>query len=80
MQNDVTLTADDEGKHVVNANGDRIGRVVAVEHGRAHVDPDPGLTDKIRSKLGWGKKDDENYRLDTDSIDSVTDDEIRLSR
>ena len=44
MQNGVTLTADDEGENVVNANGDTIGRVVSVEHGNAYVD-----TDRIES-------------------------------
>lgn len=80
MQNDVTLTEDDEGKNVVNANGEQVGRVVAVEHGQAHLDPDPGLTDTIRSKLGWGNDDDESFRLDNSSIESVSDNEIHLSR
>jgi hypothetical protein len=80
MQDDVTLTADDEGKSVVNATGDTIGRVVSVEHGNAYVDPDPGLTDTIRSKLGWGEADQDNYQLDAASIESVSDNEIYLSR
>jgi hypothetical protein len=80
MQDDVTLTDEDEGKSVVNASGDQVGRVVSVEHGTAHVDPDPGLTEAVRSKLGWGEADEETYQLDTATIQSVTDDEIRLSR
>lgn len=80
MQNDVTLTEDDEGKSVVNADGDQIGRVVNVEHGKAHVDPDPGLTDAIRSKLGWGDGDQADYVLNASSIDTVSDSEIHLSR
>jgi len=79
MQDGVTLTADDEGKSVVNATGDTI-RVVSVEHGNAYVDPDPGLTDTIRSKLGWGEADQDNYQLDAASIESVSDNEIYLSR
>lgn len=81
MEDNVTLTEADEGKEVINADGNQIGRVVKVERGRAHVDPDPGLTDTIRSKLGWGKDDDdEDYVLNTSSIDTVSDDEIHLSR
>lgn len=80
MKDDVTLTEDDEGKNVVNAEGDPVGLVTSVEHGKAHVDPDPGLTDTIRSKLGWGKDDVENYRLDSSSIERVSDNEIHLSR
>ncbi|GAB7011681.1 PRC-barrel domain containing protein [Halorubrum trueperi] len=80
MQDSVTLTEDDEGKTVINSNGDKIGRVVNVEHGKAHVDPDPGLTDRIRSKLGWGEADEGDYVLDSSSIERVSDGEIHLSR
>jgi hypothetical protein len=80
MQNDKTLTEDDEGKAVVNADGDTIGRVVNVEHGKAHVDPDPGLTETIRSKLGWGDDTEGDYVLNTSSIETVSDDEIHLTR
>ena len=80
MQENVTLTEDDEGKEVINAEGNQIGRVMKVEHGRAHVDPDPGLTDTIRSKLGWGEDDEEDYVLNSSSIDKVTETEIHLSR
>ncbi|WP_418285267.1 PRC-barrel domain containing protein [Halorubrum sp. DTA46] len=80
MDDTVTLTENDEGKNVVNASGDAVGRVTSVEHGTAHVDPDPGLTDTIRSKLGWGDADEDSYQLDTESIETVSDDEIRLNR
>jgi len=77
MQN-TDVTDDDEGKRVVNASGTEIGMVSTVRNGVAHVEPDPGITDTIRSKLGWGKADDGDYALDADRIDTVTDDEIRL--
>ncbi|MDZ5809930.1 PRC-barrel domain containing protein [Halorubrum sp. AD140] len=80
MQDKSTLTADDEGKNVINSEGDQVGRVIKVEHGSAHVDPDPGLTDTLRSKLGWGKDDEDNYLLDSSSIERISDDEIHLSR
>lgn len=79
MHDDSTLTDSDEGKRVVNAHGDEIGRVVEVQHGTAHVDPDPGLTDSIMSKLGWSDSDHDTYQLDSSAIESVTDDEIRIS-
>ena len=80
MNEDTTLTADDEGKEVVNESGESIGRVVEVQGGEGHVDPDPGMTDTIKSKLGWGDAQSEDtYRLDPSHIESVTDDEIRLS-
>jgi len=74
------FTDDDVGKRVVNANGDTIGLVSGVDSGSAYVDPDPGLTAKIRSRLGWDDIDENDYALDSSHVDAVTDDEIRLSR
>lgn len=71
------LTEKDEGKSVVSG-GEKVGMVKEVRHGTAYVDPDPGITDQIKSKLGWGDTDEDTYPLQEDSIDTVTDDEIRL--
>jgi sporulation protein YlmC with PRC-barrel domain len=80
MSSDKSLTSDDEGKSVVNSNGDKIGRVIEVKNGAAYVDPDPGLTDTIMSKLGWSDKDEEEtYRLDPSKISTVTGDEVRVT-
>lgn len=73
-----TITEDDEGKPVV-ADGEQIGIIADVEHGTAHVDPDPGMTDKLMSKLGWGDIDEDTYPLQEQNIEAVTDDEIQLS-
>ncbi|WP_458204665.1 PRC-barrel domain containing protein [Haladaptatus sp. NG-SE-30] len=72
------ITDDEEGKKVVDQNGDQVGIVADVEHGTAHIEPDPGLTDKVKSKLGWGDRDEDTYPLQEEAVDSVTDDEIRL--
>ena len=71
------MTEHDEGKKVV-ADGDQVGIVSRVEHGTAYVDADPGITDKVKSKLGWGDRDEDTYPLQEESIETVTDDEIRL--
>ena len=73
------LTEDDEGKRVVNADGDEIGVVSDFRGGQAYVDPDPGITDKIMSSLGWADADEEHYALNDDHVDHVTDDEVQLS-
>ena len=78
MSRGATLSDSDEGKKVVNASGQSIGRVVEVRGDTAHVDPDPGMTDTIKSKLGWGESDEETYRLQASRIDTVTDNEVRL--
>lgn len=78
MRTQTQFTDDDVGKDVVNARGDKIGIVSAVDHGTAYVDPDPGMTDKIKAKLGWEDRDDDTYPLQEQSVETVTDDEIRL--
>lgn len=74
------ITDDDEGKSVVNADGETVGMVTEVSGGTAHVDPDPGIADKIKSKLGWGDTTEDTYPLQEANVDAVTDDEIRLKR
>lgn len=69
---------DDTGKRVVNAAGEEIGIVADVEHGTAHVEPDPGITDTIKAKLGWGGGSEETYPLQEEAIGRVTDDAIHL--
>lgn len=76
----VNFTDDDEGKRVVNANGEEIGIIEEVQGGTVHVNPDPGVTDTIKSKLGWGDSDDETYTLDADNVESITDDEVEIRR
>jgi len=79
MSSNITITDDEEGKRVLNARGDEIGRVTEVRNGVAYVDPDPSITDTIKAKLGWGEKDDEEaFRLDPSNVEAVTDDEIHL--
>jgi hypothetical protein len=73
-----TITDEDEGKKVVNPNGDTIGIVSSVRSGSAYVDPDPGITDKIMGKLEWNDVDEDHYPLKDTQIDTITDDDIRL--
>lgn len=74
------ITDTDEGKRVVNASGDTIGMVKAVRSGTAYVDPDPGLGDRIRTRLGWEDVEADDYPLDESTIETITDDEIRLKQ
>lgn len=74
------LTDQDEGKPVVDADGEKVGVVSTVKGGKAYVDPDPSVTDQLMRKLGWGDVDEDHYPLEQDRIDAVTDDEIRLRR
>lgn len=78
----MTLDDDALGKTVVDAHGDEIGMVTDVrDDGRTiSVNTHPGLTDRIRTTLGWGETDDDDYPLSTDAIAEVTEDEIHLKR
>jgi len=44
------------------------------------VNPDPGIADEIKAKLGWDSVDKTDYPVEAASIERATDDEIRLSR
>jgi hypothetical protein len=72
---------DDVGKKVVHGD-DTVGRVTDVEYGTAYVDPDPGLTDKLKAKLGWsdGAGDEDTFPIQSAAVAEVTDDEVRLTR
>ncbi|ELZ19906.1 hypothetical protein C475_21449 [Halosimplex carlsbadense 2-9-1] len=71
-------TDDDVGKTVVNASGDEVGMVSAVENDRMYVDPHPSITDRIRTALGWGSDDDDTYPVDEEHVSRIEDDEVVL--
>lgn len=71
------ITDSDEGKSVVR-NETTVGIVTTVEHGTAYVEPDPGLTDRLMARLGWGDIDEDTFPLQEEDVADVTDEEIRL--
>jgi len=74
----VTPMEEDEGKTVVNPDGEEVGMVVDVDSGQMYVDPHPSITDRIRTVLGWSDHDDDSYVLGTDHIDHIGEDEVVL--
>jgi hypothetical protein len=74
-----TITNSDESKPVVNASGERVGRVISIEDGTARVDPEPGLTETFLSMLGWAETDEsDTYALRSEAVAEITNEEIRL--
>lgn len=71
------VTTDDEGKEVIDANGDRIGTVEEVDDGTALVDPVPEVSPIVVRALGWVDKP-EVYPLRNPSIDTITESTIHL--
>lgn len=73
------LTENDEGKSVVDSDGDTVGVIEEVSGGKAYVDPEPGLVDRIKAKLGWGDADEGDFPLEEENIERIDDDEVKLS-
>ena len=73
-----TLTDDEEGKTVVDASGEPLGLITAVEDETAAVKPNPDLAESIAARLGWGSADENDYTVHADAVGEITDDEVRL--
>lgn len=76
---EVTLTSDEVGKDVVDATGQNVGRITAVEEDRnvMRIDPHHSITERVMAALGWGEEDDD-YPLRAEHVDRVTDDRVVL--
>ena len=73
------LSAEDEGKFLVDAEGEQLGIVTEVRGNTAYVDPDPGIAEAWIEALGWGDADADDYAVDGEVVETVTDEEIRLA-
>jgi len=76
----VVLTDDAVGNTVVNASGEEVGMVTAVEEdqNRMYVDVHPGIAERISAALGWGGSDKDDYVLTREQISRITDDGVQL--
>ncbi len=74
------FTDEDEGKPVVNADGEKVGIVKSVEGGTAYVDPDPNIADTFKSAMGWGDSGEDTYALKENNVEAITDREIQVRR
>ncbi|WP_255170432.1 hypothetical protein [Natrononativus amylolyticus] len=74
------LSEDDAGKRVVDASGEEIGMVTAVEADEnvMYVDAHPGITDRIKAAFDWGNADDDAFPVRGEQIGRITDDEVQL--
>lgn len=67
------------GTPVVDADGLEIGIVSVVEDDVALLDPNPSLTDELRSLFGFGRAEPDHVALPGDCIDAIEEGVIRLS-
>ncbi|WP_440765930.1 hypothetical protein [Natronorubrum sp. DTA7] len=72
----VELSEDDQGKDVVDERGEQIGIVAEIEGQTAYIDPEPGLTDRLKARLNWGGHGDDDYPVERSEINEITDDEV----
>lgn len=71
-----TLTDDEVGKKVVDAEGKELGIVAKVEGNRAFVDPNPSIAEHLMAKVGWEGEDEEDYVVTEDMLARVGDEVI----
>lgn len=74
------LSTEDEGKFLMDVEGEQIGIVTEVdaEAQVAYVEPEPGMAEAIVQGLGYGDKDDDDIEVPADSVETVTDTELRV--
>ena len=72
------ITQDEEGKPVVDADGNDIGVIAAVQGGTAHVNIDPGLAETVKAQLGWDEASGDTYPIQPEMIASISTNEVQL--
>lgn len=75
------LSTADEGKVLMDIEGEEIGVVTEVDTDEqvAYVEPDPSISEAIVQGLGYGDADDDDIEVPADSVETVTDTEIRVT-
>ena len=72
------FTNDEVSKPVVNDADEEIGVVTSVEGDIAHVRPETGVVDSVKSSIGWDSVAEETQPLSSDAVREITDDAVRL--
>jgi hypothetical protein len=74
------LATTDEGKVLIDVEGEEIGIVTGVdpEEQVAHVEPDPSVGEAVIQGFGFGDVDDDDIEVPADSVATVTDSELRV--
>jgi hypothetical protein len=74
------LSTEDEGKFLMDVEGEQIGIVTEVDAKApvAYVEPDPGAGEAIIQGFGFGDKGDDDIEVPADSVATVTDTELRV--
>lgn len=74
------ITQADEGKPVVSASGDKLALVEEVRENTAYINPEPGIVDRIKSKMGWGDADEGDFTITEEDVGRITDEKVELRK
>lgn len=74
------LSTADEGKVLMDIEGEEIGIVTEVDTDEqvAFVEPDAGLAESVVQGLGFGDADEDDIQVPADTVATVTDTELRV--
>ena len=74
------LSTADEGKFLMDVEGEEIGVVTEVdtEEQVAYVEPNPGIGEAVLQGFGFGEADEDDIEVPAESVATVTDTEIRV--
>jgi hypothetical protein len=75
------LSTADEGKVLMDTEGEEIGIVTEVDTDEqvAYVEPDPSYSEAVVQGLGFGGADEDDIEVPADTVATVTDTELRVS-
>jgi hypothetical protein len=76
------LSIEDEGKFLMDIEGEQIGIVTGVDPAEqvAYVDPEPGVAESMIQGLGFGETSEDDIEVPASSIETVTDSELRVNK
>lgn len=70
------LTTEAVGKRVIDADGKHTGLVRDVSSGVVSIEPDPGITETVKTTLGLGHSDRNAYPVGSRAIDTIATDGV----
>jgi hypothetical protein len=74
------LSTEDEGKFLMDVEGEQIGIVSEVDPDEqvAYVDPEPGVAESWFQGMGFGEAGEDDIEVPASTIATVTDTELRV--
>jgi hypothetical protein len=75
------LSKADEGKYLMDIAGEQIGIVTEVDAEKqiAYVEPEAGISEALIQSFGYGDADEDDIEVHADSVETVTDTELRVA-